>query len=310
MSKKKHSLTLFAVLITAVFVCIGCGKKSNSTNSIANHVEKLCNDGTKAVQEASSMDGVQESYNNTHREVSLLLSETEKKIEPGDSARIDNALKAFLEVCCKKAREFDSYLDTDNGLYYMDDEGNVKCGDDEPQGYHLDNPAMMFKAYKPVFKTYQVDDETHYQFQGVTVLDVDGEVKYSDEDAELFYNYYVSHFFFAHKIATSFLNDKGKDIAPYLQENLFNIVCNLPLDDSYPDDIKNKVNKIYYDHIDKVTNMRLYKRGYGYVEYAYETFRDLYGGHNIRCFKIYRDENTGNIMLGESKHGYNPPNAY
>ena len=293
-----------------MFVCIGCGNKSNTTNSIADYVEQICNDGAKAVNKASSMDEVQDAYYNAQGEVSLLLSETEKKIEPKDSLRIDHALKGFLEVCCKKAHEFDSYLKTDKGLYYMDDEGNVKCGDDEPQGYHLDNPAMIFKAYKPVYKAYQVDDETCYQFLGVTVLDMDGEVKYSNEDAEQYYNYYVTHFFFAYKIATTYLKYKGQDIAPYLQENLFNVVCNLPLDDSYPGDVKDKVNKIYYDCKDKVMNMRLYKRGYGYVEYAYETFRDFYGGHNIRCFKIYRDENSGNIMLGESTHGYNPSNAY
>lgn len=310
MSRKKCLLKVLAVFITAMFVCIGCGKKSNSTNSIADYVEQIYNDGAKAVNNASSMDEVQDAYYNAQGEVTLLLSETEKKIEPEDSVRIDDALKGFLEVCCKKAREFDSYLNTDKGLYYMDDEGNVKCGDDEPQGYHLDNPAMIFKAYKPVYKAYQVDDEMCYQFLGVTVLDIDGEVKYSDEDAEQYYDYYVSHFFFAYKIATTYLKDKGQDIAPYLQENLFNVVCNLPLDDSYPDDVKDKVNKIYYDCKDKVMNMRLYKRGYGYVEYAYETFRDFYGGHNIRCFKIYRDENSGNILLGESTHGYNPPNAY
>lgn len=309
MSKKK-CLKILAVFITALFVSISCGKKSNSTNNIADNVEQICVDGAKAVNKASSMDEVQEAYNNAQGEVTLLLSETEKKIEPKDSVRIDDALKGFLEVCCKKAREFDSYLNTDKGLYYMDDEGNVKCGDDEPQGYHLDNPAMMFKAYKPVYKACQVDDETCYQLLGVTVLDVDGEVKYSDEDAEQYYNYYVTHFFFAYKIATTYLKYKGQDIAPYLQENLFNVVCNLPLDDSYPGDVKDKVNKIYYDCKDKVMNMRLYKRGYGYVEYAYETFRDFYGGHNIRCFKIYRDENSGNIMLGESTHGYNPSNAY
>ena len=293
-----------------MFVCIGCGKKSNSTNSIADHVEQICNDGTNAVNEASSMDEVQEVYNNVHEEVSLLLSETEKKIEPKDSARIDDALKAFLVVCCKKAREYDCYLDTDNGLYYMDDEGNVRCGDDEPQGYHLDNPAMMFRAYNPIFRVYQMDDEKRYEFQGVTVLDNNGEVKYSDEDAEQFYNYYVYHFFYAYMIAkSSCYESKAQEIIPYLQENLFKIVCNLPLDNSYPDDVREVVNKIYYNYKDNVMNMKLYKRGYGYIEYAYNTSY-VSGIHYIDCFKIYRDNNSGNIMLGGSTHGYNPPNAY
>lgn len=309
MSRKKISLKVLAVLIAAFFICIGCGKKGSSTKRVADYVEQIYEDGAKAVQEASSMEKVQQSYNSASDEASIYLLETDDKIEALDSVRIENAKKAFLEVCCKKAREFDSYLDTDKGLFYMDEEGNVKCGDDEPQGYHLDNPAICFKDYKPIFEAYQVDDETHYNFKGVTILDANGVVKYNDEDAEQYYNYYACHFFFAYMIAYNH-QTKGKELAPYLQNNLFNIVCNLPLDESFPSDVREIVNKIYYDYKDKALNMQLYKRGYGYIEYAFEKFIDFYGGHNIRCFKMYRDEDAGLLMLGTSTHGYNPPNAY
>lgn len=305
MISKKKTLKVFTCLLAVMIFFISCGKKNLPSKRMADNVEEICSEGAKLVQEASTADGVQESYNSTYGKITLLLSESEEKISETDSVRIDIALKSFLEVCCKKAREFDSYLDTDKGLYYMDEEGNVKCGDDEPQGYYLDNPTLLFRAYKPIYETYEVDDETRYRFVGMKVYDADGEVKYSDENAELFYDYYVSHFFFAYLIAL-----KGERIAPYLENNLHAIVCNLPLDDSHPDYVRDLVNKVYYDYIDKLANMRLYKRGYGFVEYAFETFNDFYGGHNIRCFKKYRDDNTGSLSLTTTSHGYNPSNAY
>ena len=296
-----------AILLATLSVCISCGDKKNK--SVADFVDEMYNEGLKTLQDASSMDLVQSAYDNTSTEVAVFLAKTKKKIEREDSVRIDNAGKSFLEACCKKAREYDNYLNTEKGLYYIDDEGKLRCGDDEPQGYHLDNPAMYFKAYKPIFEVQQVDDETHYQFKGVIIEDADGVVKYSDEDAEQYYNYYAYHFFFAYMIAYNH-SSMGKEIAPYLQKNLFNVVCHMPLDESYPSDVREIVNRVYYDYKDKATNMRPYKRGYGYVEYAFEMVRGMYGEQNVRCFKIYRDNDSGRLMLDTSIHGYNPPNAY
>ena len=298
---------IMAIFLATFLACISCDGKKNK--SVADYVDEIYSEGVNTLQKASSLDLVQSAYDNTSTEVAAYLSETSEKIEGEDSVRIVNAEKSFLEACCHKAREYDSYLKTEKGIFYIDDEGKLRCGDDEPQGYHLDNPAMRFKAFNPIYEVHQVDDETHYQFKGVTIQDTDGDVTYSDEDAEQYYNYYAYHFFFAYMIAYKH-SSKGKEIAPYLQKNLFNVVCNLPLDDSYPSDIKEIVNQIYYDYKDKAINMRLYKRGYGYVEYAFEMVRGMYGEQNIRCFKIYRDKESERLMLGTSIHGYNPPNAY
>ena len=304
MRKKRYSLKVLAVLLVVMLVGISCGTKSDSTNSIADCIEQICKEGSEVVLKASSLDEVQESYYTTYGEITIEICE--EKIESADSIRISNALNTFLKVCCQKAREFGGFLKTNEGIYYMDKEGNVKCRNDESQSYQLDSPVITFKAYKLIFKTYQVDDEIEYTYQGLTVVDADGEVKYSDEDAEQYYDYYASQFFFAYKIAKACVEAKGHAITSYLQKNLFKIARNLPLDDSYPKDVKDIANKVYYDSKDKIHNMKLYKRGYGYVEYVHNIYIDSYGDHNIRCFKIYRDENSGNIMFGESTHVYNP----
>ena len=43
---------------------------------MANHVEQILNDGAKSVQEASSMEGVQQSFDNAYNDVSHYLPET------------------------------------------------------------------------------------------------------------------------------------------------------------------------------------------------------------------------------------------
>ena len=163
------------------------------------------------------------------------------------------------------------------------------------------NPAMRFTAYKPTF--YEKKDllngtEESYlysvgDFKGIKVFDTNGEVKYSDEDAEKYYQHYVANFFFAYKIAKATVGmseyEDAKTIS-YLKDNLFDIVCNLPLNNSYPSYIRETINEIYYDNKDMALNMSLYKRGYGYVEFRY---------NEKQRFCIYREENSGFLIAQE-----------
>ena len=53
----------------------------------------------------------------------------------------------------------------------------------------------------------------------------------------------------------------GVKYASYLKDHLFDVVCNLPLDESYPQDIREYANKIYYDNKDKMSRMVEYEKG-------------------------------------------------
>ena len=165
------------------------------------------------------------------------------------------------------------------------------------------NPAKTFTAYKPIYNVEKVDDETHYYFKNIHIWDANGEVRYSDEDAEENYAHYTVHFFYAYKIASiinSYYSNKqiGLESKSYVDENLFNIVCSLPLDESYPNDLREMINKIYYDYKDRALDMNIYERGYGYIEYAYE----ITNRGTIYCLKMYRDTDSGALTVATSVH--------
>lgn len=109
----------------------------------------------------------------------------------------------------------------------------------------------------------------------ITLQTPNGDYMYDDEDAETYMDGYVSAFFMAREIASGANRDDKSDIREYLESNLLDVVVNLPLDSSYPDRIREYVNKLYYDNKD----IMLYKdsRGYGYVRYKYTLGNNVNG---------------------------------
>jgi hypothetical protein len=161
------------------------------------------------------------------------------------------------------------------------------------------NPAKRFTDYKPIYREYTDDwGELCYEYKGIKIFDANGEMKYSDEEAEEYYTHYAIHFFYAHIIADKITwskKEKKKSYVDYIKEHLFDIVCNLPLDDSYPSDIRETVNKIYYDNKDKALNMILVKRGYGFLKYESDF-------HIYNNFYLYRDKESGSLMANWEPH--------
>ena len=167
------------------------------------------------------------------------------------------------------------------------------------------NPAKRFTEYKPIYSEEKVIPANkfhnsyvaHSELLGIKILDADGEVKYSDEEAEEYYTHYAVHFFFAYIIATkvawSGKEEERKSYIDYMKEHLFDVICNLPLDDSYPSDIRETVNKIYYDYKDAALNMSLVERGYGFLKYEYGNNKYIY---------IYRDKDSGSLMVYWEPH--------
>lgn len=293
----KKNIKLFVCLLMTMFVCIGCGKKSNSKN-IADYVDKIYNNNIIVVNKAKSIQEVQAAFDKAESEVTKFIGDNVRNILSEDSVRITNSKQNFLKVCCQKAHEYDEYIDTEKGKFYIDANGNVCCGDDEPQGYYLGNAGFRFRAYEPIYNDNYIytNESEGVELLGIKVCDANGEVEYSDEEAEMFYDCYVEDFLYAYIIALN-----GGSIRTYLKNNLYNIVCNLPLDDSYPITIRDFANQIYYNTKSKAENICLYKRGSGYVEYLYDTQKINGRNYNL-CLRIFRDKKSGTMMVGSSAY--------
>lgn len=154
---------------------------------------------------------------------------------------------------------------------------------DEENYQDTDNPLNII-GMKPKYEKVEYEMGVYYDFLCVTVQTTNGDLKYSDEDAELYYDDYAAIFTWAEIICR-----KAKDndnLREYFKKNLLEVVCNLPLDNSYPEDVREYANKAYYDYKDGILNtLYLNDRGYGYKEYAF-----CKKGYTIKMH-IRKDEN-------------------
>lgn len=181
------------------------------------------------------------------------------------------------------------------------------------------NPAKRFTEYKPIYElshnVFHLED-TIYNLKSIQIFDANGEVKYSDEEAEEYYSNYAAHFLFAYKIAQmanklyfgskeelyyhkkfgwkkpTIAPTEAYEIKSYVDEHLFDIVCNLPLNNSYPSEVREIANKIYYDYKDEALNIRYGDRGYGYISCIY----DVSDNGDVYYVKMFREEKTGAFM--------------
>ena len=159
----------------------------------------------------------------------------------------------------------------------------------------MSNPAERFTEYKPI---YEKKYTGRYYLKCINILDANGEVKYSDEEAEKYYSNYAAHFLCACIIADKVCDEKNDaEMRSYMEEHLFDVVCNLPLGDSYPSDVREIVNKIYYDYKDRIMNMSLENRGYGYLKYKYDTgaYNQYTGSYSTYYLKISREQDSGTL---------------
>lgn len=167
------------------------------------------------------------------------------------------------------------------------------CGGNEGK----DNPLNItgMKIHWSYSDRSAYSDPSYYNVDYITIETPDGELKYSDEDAELYYDEYALIFTWAKCIATcSFLETDSNqmEIKDYLDNHLLEIVCNLPLDDSYPENLREYVNSIYYNIVDDIMKLSLADRGYGYKKYIYtEWYDDLFESRYKIGIKISRGDN-------------------
>ena len=119
-----------------------------------------------------------------------------------------------------------------------------------------------------------------YDNYKITLQTKDGDYKYSDEDAEQYYDKYALVFSLAACICDTQLrlDSTEENIRDYLNKNLLGIVRDIPLNDSYPRKVREVVNKAYYDNIDDIRHtLHLADRGYGYKVYeGYKIIRSYW----------------------------------
>lgn len=169
----------------------------------------------------------------------------------------------FCTACVDKPMKKNMEMSAENTI-----EGTIEDSHDENYK-DPNNPLNIIGMKVEWLNKYSDNDYDDYK---LTLQTPDGDYKYSDEDAELYYDKYAVLFAIAANICDTqlrlYLNPKRENIRDYLKNNLFKTVCDIPLNDSYPQKVREVVNKVYYDNIDDIMHtLHLADRGYGYKVY-------------------------------------------
>jgi hypothetical protein len=156
-------------------------------------------------------------------------------------------------------------------------------GDDE----NSSNPL----GFTTITPNYYFDDG-YWHRGALTVQTSKGDYIYSDEDAERYYNNYTRLFLMA-SVLSDYLDYRDAEIREYLKSNFTVILNNLPLDDTFPPKIREKVNKLYYDWKDVLGTIEFSQRGYGYIRYEYHDYYNRTGELTLK-----RDEeHNGRLII-------------
>lgn len=299
MNSIKQFFNLFAILSVTVFLFTSCEKKS-----FVDSIVEMYDDGIERVDKANSLDDVQNCYNDINKNVEEFKQGHLREMAALDSTitKIEDAKLIFTKACCIKAFSFDhGYIKNTEGVTIgVNDAGEVLPvesieGDDGVNNNTSTNP-LGFTGITPIFQKKENKDKYDPEWicKGITVQDSKGDYIYNDEDAERYYEQYLPLFFMAYEIVDFYYDDHEVDLVNYLTNNLSNIVSNLPLDDTHPQNIREYVNKKFYDNKDAMNTLCISKRGYGYIECRYyNQYRGEYSS-----FTIKRDEkNNGRLII-------------
>lgn len=295
MYRMENLLKILTTMLVTMLLCIACGEKD-----VVDVVEKMYDNGIERVQKAESIEDIQQIYDEVTKQVNDFKTEHLKEFAALDSiaSSLQKTKETFVKACCIKLETMNSALKTEDGLIRIDENGSLYdpeelAGDDgDGTTYNQNNPLNI------IGYTF-ISNPDSYLGNYIIVQTSNGDCLYNEEDAERYYDYYVSHFFFAARIASSTLNCRSygylhteESTREYIKKNLFNIVSNLPLDNSYPSDVVEKVNEIYYNYKEEAATLHLIKRDYGrslYGYYADNNPNKLYHFDLCRC----RDTDNG-----------------
>ena len=297
----KRFLNLVAIVMVTMLLCVACGEKN-----IVETVEKMYAEGTERLQKARTYEDIQNLYDDVEVQVKKYQSEHTEEFASLDSTAhtLQKTKEDFLKACCNSLLFYEGpgfYLRTENGFACVGKDGNVEYSiDDEGEEWEGDNSnvnnPLGVTGLTPVYgqNYYESGAGKNYfwECKYVTVQNSKGDYLYSDEDAERYYEGYLNLFFMARRIADGCRNDEN--MREYMKNNLSNIVTHLPLDESYPENIREYANKIYYDWKDAMSTLHISKRGYGYVKCTYYVNGDQ---NNRGSFYLRRDEENGRLRF-------------
>lgn len=300
MNSMKKSLNLLCILLVTVLLYTGCEKKS-----IIDSIVEMYDDGIETVEKAKSLEDVQNYYNDINKDVEEFKQSHLKEMAALDSTvtKIKEAKMIFTKACCIKASSFDGFIKDTNGVVIgINDAGKVMPlesieGDDgleSDDGNSKTTNPLGFAGVTPVYtKEKNYHNENCWRCEYITIQDSEGTYIYNDEEAERYYKHYLALFFMAHQIVPSWSEDE--QLVNYLAKHLSEIITNLPLDDSYPQNIREFVNRRYYDNKDEMRTLHISERGYGYVKCTY--FENC-NRNDPRSFYVMRDKgNNGRLVI-------------
>lgn len=279
---KKYPELLITMLVT-ICLCTACGKEN-----VIDTIKKMYEQGIERVEKSESIEEVQRIYDEVTKQVKYIKSEHQKELTSLGStvSTLQKTEDVFVRACCIKLNDMNSFLKTEDGLISIDEKGNFYDPSELPgddSDYYSENPDNPLNIID--YSYICLNGNIEY----ITVLTSNGVYLYNEEDAEQYYDYYVPHFFWANMIVRRvWYSDASKDTKQYVKGNLFRIVSNLPLDISYPKDVMERVNKIYYKYMDKEKKLHLLRRNNGRSIYDYNGPTKLYLG---------RDPDHGGILV-------------
>ncbi|MBR5688551.1 MAG: hypothetical protein IKX36_11450 [Prevotella sp.] len=287
MSKNNNYGVLTAMLITMLLL-VSCGGRS-----VVDTVNEMYDVGVERVQKAENMDDIQKIYDEVTQQVKDFKTEHLKEFAALDSTTnlLSKAENMFVKACCIRLSDMGSNLQTVEGLICIDDNGDIVYLEESEDLYgsgesesDLNNP-LNFVSMKVIFDNRK---DAFLRKNKIKLQTVEGDYKYSDEDAELYYNLYAARFVMAKIICDQ---SKNAEVRKYIENNLFDIVNHLPLNDSYPENVKEEVNKLYYDNKDYIENtLHIAYRQYGVVCYEYTSPPVIFVGQVQVSVRVKRED--------------------
>lgn len=249
------NLKIYAIISAIMFICVSCIEKKKSDN-----IEETINGYLEKVDEAKTIDEVQEYYNKMIVELDEFKSNHLKEMALKDSLMrvVNGEQQTFTWICCVKAKKLGGLIKDNNGVrLYVNDEDEVLSFDkmmtsiDYKGCIENDNPLKVTNII-PKFR----ENDGEWWFKKLTLENMIGTILYSNKDAEKYYEQYSKLFYVACMISGK---DSGAitnpEIIEYLKANLMNVLQNLPLDDTYPENVRRYVNQRFFDCFDKINKL-------------------------------------------------------
>lgn len=302
---KQRNISKLALILAIILFCVSCGKKD-----VTDVIVKMFDEGIEQVQKAESVEEVQNTFDKTIASVEEYKSNHLKEISSIDSLvpQINEAQHLFTKACCIKAFSFNNgYIKNEKGVTIAvnskgeivpleDMEGDVGLlSNTYGEESSITNPLGITRIV-PKFKHYKSEysKEYHWLFEHLTLQNSAGTIKYNDEDAEKYYGLYIQLFFMACKICDYPTDDS--EIINYLEDHFTEIIRDLPLDDKYPEKIREYVNERYYDNKDAMNSVSISERGYGYIKCSYYSYSRYYSRSYELHFSIRRNEDLNGAL--------------